>query len=154
MGMRETIDVEMRAAMKAREQRRLSCLRMMKTEITRLDVNAQAEGKKPLEEAELQKVVQKMVKQRQDAAKEYKEAGRAEQAQNEELDIPILETFLPKGLSDETVSEVIKAAIAELGAAGTKDMGRVMKVVREKLAAMGPTDGGKVSALVKAALGG
>ena len=138
-------------AMKAKDERKLSTLRMVNSTIKNADIAARGEGKPPLSDADLLGVFQKMIKQRQELVELYDKGGRAAAGQERE-EIAIISAILPKQMSEDDVKAAISAAIAETGAAGMKDMGKVIGVLRAKFA--GQMDFGKASGMVKAALSG
>ena len=148
--LRESINNAMKDAMKARDERRVGTLRMMNAAIKNADIAARGEGKEPLNEADLMSLFQKMIKQRQESVELYDKGGRAELAAQEREEIAIISAYLPKQMSEDDVKAAISAAIAETGAAGMKDMGKVIGVLRAKFA--GQMDFGKASGMVKAAL--
>ena len=150
--LRDNINTAMKEAMKARDERRVSTLRMMNAAIKNADIEARGQGKEPLNEADLMSLFQKMIKQRQESADLYEKGGRAELAAQEKGEIEIISAYLPKQMSEDEVQAAISAAIAETGAAGMKDMGKVIGVLRAKFA--GQMDFGKASGMVKAALTG
>jgi uncharacterized protein YqeY len=149
--MRETISAALKAATKAQEKRRLSTLRLMSAAIKDRDIAGRGSGKDQASDAELLELFAKMIKQREESAKIYDEAGRAELATQEKEEIAIIREFLPKQLSDAETETAIGDAIAEVGAAGVKDMGKVMSALKARYA--GQMDFGKAGALVKAKLG-
>jgi uncharacterized protein YqeY len=150
--LRDDINNAVKDAMKAKEERKLSTLRMVNSTIKNVDIAARGEGKPPLSDADLLGVFQKMIKQRQESVELYEKGGRAELAAQEREEIAIIQAYLPKQMSDDEMKAAISAAIAETGAAGMKDMGKVIGVLRAKFA--GQMDFGKASGLVKAALAG
>ena len=150
--LRESINNAVKEAMKAKNERALSTLRMVNSTIKNSDIEARGLGKPPLSDADLLAVLQKMIKQRQESVELYDKGGRAELAAQEREEIAIISAYLPKQMSDDEVNAAIKAAISESGAAGMKDMGKVIGVLRAKYA--GQMDFGKASGLVKAALSG
>ena len=150
--LRDDINNAVKDAMKAKEERKLSTLRMVNSTIKNADIAARGEGKPPLSDADLLGVFQKMIKQRQESVELYDKGGRAELAAQEREEIAIISAYLPKQMSDDEVKAAISAAIAETGAAGMKDMGKVIGVLRAKFA--GQMDFGKASGMVKAALTG
>jgi uncharacterized protein YqeY len=149
--MRETISAALKAATKAQEKRRLSTLRLMSAAIKDRDIASRGSGKEQASDAELLELLAKMIKQREESAKIYDEAGRTELATQEKEEIVIIREFLPKQLSDAETDAAIGAAIAEVGAAGVKDMGKVMSALKARYP--GQMDFGKAGALVKAKLG-
>jgi uncharacterized protein YqeY len=149
--MREAISESYKAAMKARDARRTGTLRAINAAIKDKDIANRGEGKPPMTDAELLVLLQKMVKQREESFAIYAEAGRNDLATVEKEEIDILNEFLPKGLSDAEIDAAIKAAIAKTGAAGGKDMGKVIASLKADYP--GRIDFGKASGRVKAALG-
>jgi uncharacterized protein len=150
--LRENINNAVKEAMKAKEERKLSTLRMVNSTIKNADIAARGEGKPPLSDGDLLGVLQKMIKQRQESVELYDKGGRAELAAQEREEIAIISAYLPKQMSDDDVKAAIAAAIAETGAAGMKDMGKVVGHLKGKYA--GEMDFGNASGLVKAALTG
>ncbi|MBR0794546.1 GatB/YqeY domain-containing protein [Bradyrhizobium jicamae] len=150
--LRDEINTAVKEAMKAKDERKLSTLRMVNSTIKNADIDARGQGKPPLSDADLLGLLQKMIKQRQESVELYDKGGRAELAQQEREEIAVITAYLPKQMSDDEVKAAIAAAISETGAAGMKDMGKVIGVLRGKYA--GQMDFGKASGLVKAALAG
>jgi uncharacterized protein len=150
--LRDDINNAVKDAMKAKEERKLSTLRMVNSTIKNADIAARGEGKPPLSDADLLGVFQKMIKQRQESVELYEKGGRAELAAQERDEIVVIQAYLPKQMSDDDVKAAIAAAIKETGAASMKDMGKVVGALRGKYA--GKMDFAKASALVKAALSG
>jgi len=148
--LRDDINNAVKDAMKAKQERKLSTLRMMNAAIQNAEIEAQVQKKPALNEAELLALFQKMIKQRQESVGLYDKGGRAELAAQEREEIAIISAYLPKQMSDDEVKAAISAAIAETGAAGMKDMGKVIGALRAKFA--GQMDFGKASGMVKAAL--
>lgn len=135
----------MKEAMKSKNEPTLRGLRAIKAEIIKAKTDPGAGG---VVSAEIElKLLQKMVKSRKDSLEIYKQQNRADLAQKEEEEIAVIEKFLPKQLSEDEIREKVKAAIAETGAAGPQDMGKVMGVVTKQLA--GQADGKIVSGIVK-----
>lgn len=149
--MRDEISDGYKAAMKAGEKRRTATLRAINAVIKDKDIAARGEGKAPLSDEELLVVLQKMVKQREESLDIYTKAGREDLAVTEREEIAIISEFLPKGLSEAEIDGAIQAAIAKTGAAGGKDMGKVIAALKAEYP--GRIDFGKASARVKAALG-
>jgi uncharacterized protein YqeY len=148
--LRDDINNAVKEAMKARDERKLGTLRMVNSTIKNADIEARGQGKPPLADAELLSLLQKMIKQRQEAVELYDKGGRAELAAQEREEIAIISAYLPKQMSEDEVKAAIGAAIAEINAAGIKDMGKVIGVLKAKYA--GQMDFAKASGLVKAAL--
>jgi uncharacterized protein YqeY len=149
--MREAISEGYKAAMKARDQRRTATLRAINAAIKDRDIANRGEGKPPATSDEILALLQKMVKQREESFAIYAEAGRQDLATVEKEEIDILNTFLPKPLDDAEVEAAIGAAIARTGAAGAKDMGKVIAALKAEYP--GRIDFAKASGKVKAALG-
>jgi len=149
--LRDNINNALKEAMKAKNERAVSTLRLINSSFKNADIEARGAGK-TLGEAELLAVLQKMIKQRQESAELYDKGGRPELATQEREEIAIISGYLPKQMSDDEVKAAIEAAVKETGAAGMKDMGKVIGVLRGKYA--GQMDFGKASGLVKARLAG
>ncbi len=150
--LRDDINTAVKEAMKAKDERKLSTLRMVNSTIKNADIDARGQGKPPLSDADLLGLLQKMIKQRQESVELYDKGGRAELADQERAEITVISAYLPKQMSDDDVKAAIAAIIAETGAAGIKDMGKVIGALKAKYA--GQMDFGKASGLVKAALAG
>ena len=149
--MRETISDALKAATKAQDKRRVSTLRLVSAAIKDRDIAARTAGKGEATDAELLDLFAKMIKQREESEKIYRDAGRAERASQEAEEIAIIREFLPKQLSDADMQKAIADAVAEAGATGVKDMGKVMAALKSRYA--GQMDFAKASALVKTKLG-
>ena len=145
--LRDNINNAMKDAMKARDERRVSTLRMMNAAIKNADIEARGQGKEPLNEAELMSLFQKMIKQRQESAELYDKGGRPELAAQERAEIEIIASYMPKQMSDAEAGAAIAAIVHEINAQGMKDMGRVMAALKERFA--GSMDLGKASARIK-----
>ena len=148
--MRETINAALKAATKARDARRVSTLRLMSAAIKDRDIAARTAGESQATDAELLELLAKMIKQREESRGIYAEAGRPELAQQEGEEAAIIREFLPQQLSDEDMAKAIDEAIAEVGASGMRDMGKVMGALKSRYA--GQMDFGKASGAVKAKL--
>jgi uncharacterized protein len=148
--LRDDINKALVEAMKAKNERAVSTLRMVNSTLKNADIEARGTGKPPLGDAELLSLLQKMIKQRQESVELYKKGNRADLVKQEEEEIAIISGYLPKQMSDAEMGGAIDAAIKETGAAGMKDMGKVIGALRGKYA--GQMDFGKASALVKAKL--
>jgi uncharacterized protein YqeY len=146
--LKSRIQDDVKAAMKAKEKARLATLRLISAAIKQREVDERIE----LDDAQVVAVLEKMIKQRRDSIEQYTRAGRQELADQEQAEIAIIETYMPEGLSDEEVAAMIEAAIGESGAAGIRDMGKVMGLLKPKM--QGRADMGKVSGLVKQKLSG
>jgi uncharacterized protein YqeY len=148
--LRDEINNAVKEAMKARDERKLSTLRMVNSTIKNADIEARGQGKPPLSDTDLLAVFQKMIKQRQEAVELYDRGGRAELAAQEREEIAVISAYLPKQMSEDDVKAAITSAIAETSAVGMKDMGKVISALKAKYA--GQMDFGRASGLVKAAL--
>ena len=147
MSLSDQIQKDLVTAMKARDEARLSTLRMMKTALQK----AHVDSAKPMDDAADQQILKSLAKQRVDAADMFRKGGREELALKEESEKKIIESYLPASASEEEIVAAIDAAIAETGATSAKQMGLVMKAVQTKLA--GKTiDGKLISEKVKARL--
>ena len=152
MTLRDNINNAVKDAMRAKDERKLSTLRMVNSTIKNADIAARGEGKPLLIDGEILVVLQKMIKQRQESVELYDKGGRAELAEQERAEIAIISAYLPQQMSEDDVKAAISAEIAASGAAGIKDMGKVIAALKAKYA--GQMDFGKASGLVKAALTG
>ena len=150
--LRDDFNKALTEAMKARNERAVSTLRMVNSTLKNADIEARGAGKPPLGDAEALSVLQKMIKQRQESVELYEKGGRAELAAQERDEIAVIQGYLPKQMSDDDVKAAIAAAIKETGTASMKDMGKVVGALKAKYA--GQMDFGKASGLVKAALQG
>ena len=148
MALRERLNDEIKAAMKAREQARLDALRLMLSAVKQREVDERI----TLDDAGVIAVVEKMIKQRKDSIAQYEKAARQDLADKEKFEITVIEAYLPQQLSQAEIDAIVAEAIASTGAKGAADMGKVMGVVKPRLA--GRADMGKVSGLVKAKLAG
>jgi uncharacterized protein len=151
MTVTERITQDLTAAMKARDAARTSTLRMAKAAI----MNKEIDKKGALDDAEALKVLQGLVKQREDAAEQYTKAARPELAEKETAEIAVLKAYLPAEVTEAEVAAAVEKAVAETGAASLKDMGKAMKAALATLAASGKAvDGKRVNEAVKKKLGG
>ncbi len=149
--LRDDINKALTEAQKAKNERSVSTLRMVNSTLKNADIEARGASKPALGDAEVLAILQKMIKQRQESVEMYKKGARADLVKQEEEEIAIISAYLPKQMSDADVAAAIDAAIKETGAAGMKDMGKVIGALRGKYA--GQMDMGKASGLVKAKLG-
>ena len=149
MSLLTQINADIATAMRAREAERLGTLRLLKTALVNLGI----ERGKELDEAEERQVVQQMVKQRRDAIDQFRAGGREDLAVKDEGEIALLSSYLPPAADEASITAAVDAAIAETGAAGPKDMGKVMKATLAKLAGV-TADGRLVSETVKKKLTG
>ena len=143
----DQISSDLTEAMKAREAERLSALRMVKTALKLRETELPGE----VDDAEAMKVLNTLLKQRRDAAEQFRAGGREELALKEENEARIIQTYLPAAASEEDISRAVDEAIAESAASSIKDMGAVMKIVRPKLEGK-TVDGKALSDMVKAKL--
>ena len=148
MLLRDKVNADIAAAMKAKNAARLSALRMMKAAIT----NRGVEKGHDLDDAEVLQVMASLVKQRRDSIEQFARAGRTDLVDKETAEIAVLEEYLPPAASAEEIDAAVAAAIAETGAASAKDMGKVMKAVMPKLAGK-HADGKTVNEAVRRKLG-
>ena len=151
MSLSEQIQKDMVQAMRAHEELRLSVLRMMKSAIKNKEIDKRA----PLEDKEIVQVLSTMVKQRRDSIEQFTKGNRPELAAKEAQEITLIESYMPKAVSDDDVRTTVRAVIAEMGSPTAKDMGTVMKNAMAKFAASGVRAEGKtVSEIVKQELAG
>ena len=148
MTLVERVDKDLVAAMKVKEELRLSVLRMMKTALKL----KQTESGQPLGDAEAVAVLRTLVKQRLESAEQFRRGGREELAEKEEAEIKIVEGYLPAAATEEEIEAAVAAAITETGAATAKDLGKVMKAAMAKFAGRN-VDGKRVNDRVRAKLG-
>ena len=149
--MREKFSSELKAAMKAGEKHRVDTIRMIMAALKDKDIEARGQGKAVSGE-DILALLQKMVKSRKESLEIYEKAGRTDLATQESEEIAVIHSFLPQQLTEAEVEQAISTAIAEIGAASIKDMGRVVAALKGNYA--GRMDFGKVSALVKEKLSG
>jgi uncharacterized protein YqeY len=150
--LREAFTERLKQAMRARDARTVSAVRLILAGLKDRDIAARGSGDTTgIPESEILRLLQSMVKQRRESIEMYRQGNRPELAQKEEDEIAVIESFLPRQMTEEEVTVVVKAAIAETGAAGVKDMGKVMGVLRERHA--GVIDMAKAGAAVKQLLG-
>jgi uncharacterized protein YqeY len=151
--LRDRFNEAMKDAMRAKEQRTLSTVRMILAKLKDKDIEARGKGVTTgIEEAEILGMLQGMIKQRQESITLYEQGGRQELADQERAEIQVIERFMPKQMSESETVEAIKAIVAETGAASVKDMGKVMAELRARYA--GQMDFGKASGLIKQQLSG
>jgi len=149
MSLLETVTQEIGSAMRQKDQVALAPLRMLKAAL----MNKEVEKGRALDEAESLQVVNALVKQRRDSVEQFKAGGRQELADKEQAEIQFLQKFLPAAADPAAISAAVEAAVAETGAAGPKDMGKVMKAVMTRLAGLS-VDGKQLSETVKKRLAG
>ncbi len=148
MSLKTRVTDDMKAAMRAKDAPRLSAIRLLLAAIRQKEIDERIE----LDDAQGLAVVEKLLKQRRESIAQYTQAGRDDLAAAERFEAGVLEAYLPAQLSEAEVGDAIEAVIAETGAAGPKDMGRVMGALKARLS--GRADMGVVSARVKARLAG
>ena len=148
MNLRDKVNTDITAAMKAKDPARLSALRMLKAAI----MNKGIEKAHDLDDAEVLQVVASLVKQRRDSVEQFSKAGRTDLVDKETAEISVLEEYLPPAASADEIDAAVAAAIAETGASSAKDMGKVMKAVMPKLAGKN-ADGRAVNDAVRRKLG-
>ena len=146
MSLTATVKDAVKAAMRAKEKERLSALRLITAEFKKVEVDERIE----VDDARALQILDKMCKQRRDSIKQYQDAGRDELAAVEQAEIDVISEFLPEAISDEELSQMVSDAIAQSGAAGMQDMGKVMGVLKPKV--QGRTDMGALSGKIKARL--
>jgi uncharacterized protein YqeY len=146
MSLKTRINEDMKSAMRARDAERLSAIRMLLAAVKQKEIDDRTE----LDDASVVAVVDKLVKQRRDSISQYEQAGRQELADRERAEIEVLSVYLPQQASAEEIGTAIEQAMAESGAAGPQDMGKVMGILKPKLA--GRADLSAVSAQVRARL--
>ena len=148
--LRDDINNALKEAQKAKNERTVSTLRMVNSTLKNADIEARGQGKEPLTDADLLAQFQKMIKQRQESVEMYKKGERADLVKQEEEEIAIISAYLPKQMAEAEMTAAIESAIKETGAAGMKDMGKVIGALRGKYA--GQMDFGKASGFVKSKL--
>jgi len=148
MPLKDRIQDDMKTAMKARETQRLSAIRLLLAAVKQREVDE----RKDLSDADIVAVIEKMMKQRRDSIAQYTSANRKDLADAETFELNLLAGYLPKQMSDAEIADAVEAVLAQTGARGAADMGKVMGPLKAKLA--GRADMAKVSALVKAKLAG
>ncbi len=148
MSLKARITEDMKAAMKAKEAAKLSAIRLLTAAIKQKEVDERIE----LDDAAVAAVIEKLVKQRKDSVTQYEAANRQDLADVEKAEIAILSAYLPEKMSSEEVAAAVAAAVAQTGAKGPADMGKLMGVLKPQLT--GKADMAEVSKLVKAALAG
>ena len=146
MNLKTRLQEDMKAAMRAKDQAALSTIRLANAAIKQFEVDERAEA----DDAKIIAILSKMIKQRKDSAKIYSDAGRSDLADKENAETAILQRYLPQMLSAEEIQAAVAEAVAETGAAGNADMGKVMGLLKSRLA--GKADMGEVNRAVKAAL--
>ncbi len=146
MSIKDSIQADMKTAMRAGDKERLGTIRLIMAAIKQVEVDERIE----LDDARILAVLDKMVKQRRESVAQYESAGRQELADKELTEIQVIQTYLPEPLTDAEIQALIEKAIADTGAGSIKDMGKVMGVLKTQL--QGRADIGAVSARIKARL--
>lgn len=146
MSLKQQISEDMKTAMRAKETARLGAIRLLLAAMKQKEVDERIE----LSDADVLAIIDRMLKQRRDSISQYEAAGRQELADAEKFEISVLQTYMPRQMSEAEVAVAIEQAISATGAAGAQDMGKVMGILKPQLA--GRADLGKVSGLVKARL--
>lgn len=147
MNLKERLKADLKDAMRAKELEKRDSIRAINTMIKQIEVDQRIE----LDDAEVIKLIQKGIKQREEAIAQYKDAGRDDLVEKEQSQIDIFSLYLPKQLSDEELESEIKKIIEEVGASSMKDMGKIMNPAKEKLG--GSADGKRINETVKKLLG-
>jgi uncharacterized protein YqeY len=151
MTLIERLSQDLTAAMKARDAARTSVLRMAKAAF----MNKEIDKKAPLDDAEAERVLMGLVKQREDSVEQFRKGNRLELVEKEQNEIAVLKAYLPQEASDAEIALAVEQAVAETGAASPKDLGKVMKAALAALAAAGkPADGKRVNDAARKRLGG
>jgi uncharacterized protein YqeY len=145
--MRDKINADLKDAMKTGDKARVGTLRLINAAIKSADIEARPSGKDKISDADILSVMAKMLKQRRDSIEQFQAGGRQDLADKEAAEVSIIETYMPKQMSEAEAKTAIAAAIKETGAAGPKDMGKVMGALKAKYA--GQMDFGKASGLAK-----
>ena len=148
MSLKDQITEDMKTAMRARDSERLGTIRLLQAALKQKEVDERI----ALDDAAVVAIVDKLIKQRKDSIAAFTQAGRQDLADKESAEMAVLQAYLPARLSADEIAAEVKAIVAELGASGAADMGKVMGAVKTRLA--GKADMGAVSAAVKAALTG
>ena len=148
MSLKAQITEDMKTAMRAKDSARLGTIRLLQAAMKQKEVDERI----TLDDAAIVAIVDKLIKQRKDSITAFEGAGRQDLADKEKAELSVLQAYLPARMSEAEILDAVKAIVAEVGAAGPGDMGKVMGVVKTRLA--GKADMGQVSAAVKAALAG
>ena len=146
MSLKQQISEDMKTAMRAKESVRLGAIRLLQSAIKQREVDERIE----LQDADVISVIEKMLKQRRDSITAFESANRTDLVDIEKFEVTVLQTYMPKQLSDDELNQIITQVIADCGAIGAKDMGKVVGLVRPLVA--GVADMGKVSGLIKSRL--
>jgi hypothetical protein len=147
MSLKQKISEDMKDAMRAKDSARLGAIRLLQAAIKQREVDERIE----LTDADVINAIEKMLKQRRDSIAAFESAGRTDLADVEKFEVSVLQTYMPQQLSEDAIGKVITQVIADTGAQGAKDMGKVVGLVKPLVA--GVADMGKVSAMIKSLLG-
>lgn len=147
--LRQRLSDDMKAALKAGDKERLGTVRLVISAVKAADIEPGTKGE--IDDAGIVAVLQRMVKQRRDSIEQYNNGGRPDLAAKEQAEIAVIEAYLPQQMDEAAVRAAIAAAVEETGAAGPKEMGKVMGVLKQRFA--GQMDFGRASSLVKEVLG-
>jgi len=147
MSLHDRLTEDLKLAMKARDQLRMDVIRMIKAAV----LNKEVELKKDLDDADMSRIMTTMIKQRKESIEQFEKGNRAELAAKERQEISIIETYLPKALSSDELTQIVEDVIRETGAASAKDMGAVMKAIMVRLTGQ-QVDGKHLSELVRSKL--
>jgi uncharacterized protein YqeY len=148
MTLRDRLNADLKAAMKARDQKRVSTLRLVLAALTERDIASRTEENRAgIGDDEILSLLAKMIKQREESAAVYESGGRPELATGEREEIAIIREFMPRQMSEEEMRAAVQSAVAETGAAAPKDMGRVMAALKQRHS--GQMDFGRAGAIVK-----
>jgi uncharacterized protein len=147
LGLKDQINEDMKAALKARQPERLSAIRLLMAAVKQKEIDE----RKPVDDAAVIAVTERLIKQRRDSIEQFRAAGRSDLADKEAAELELLKQYLPQQLSEQELAAAIEAAMAEAGASGPQAMGKVMALLKPRLA--GRADMTRVSALVRTRLG-
>lgn len=148
MTLKQRVQEDMKAAMRAKDAARLSAIRLLLAAMKQKEIDERLE----LSDADVLGIIERMLKQRRESIAQYEKAARQDLADQEKFEIGVLGAYLPQQMGEAEIAQAVAAAVGEAGAVGVKDMGKVMALLKPRLA--GRADIGKVSALVKTKLGG
>ncbi|WP_081718349.1 GatB/YqeY domain-containing protein [Lutibaculum baratangense] len=145
--MREQINESLKDAVRSKDRRRMCTLRLINAAIKDRDIAARSTGRETVDDAEIQQILAKMVKQREESVQIYEQAGRMELAEQEREEMDIIRGFLPRQLSEDEVKAACERVVSDIGAEGLRDMGRTMSTLKERYP--GQMDFGRASCVVK-----
>ncbi len=147
MGLKKNIEEDMKGALKSKDTLRLQTIRFLLSQIKNKEIDARRE----LQDEEIYKIIMTLVKQRKESIEIFEKAGRIELLEKEKKELEILESYLPKMLTDDEIEKMVEEVIKEINANGLKDLGKVMKALMPKVS--GRADGSKINEIVKKKLG-